>query len=92
MAEDYAVIDAWAQPALGRARQDLPPQETVALMDEAEVGRLMLCAWCRPGRWPTNFPQLRLDKCMEQVRKMKLEPAIERKFLSENARKVFELP
>ena len=64
------IIDAWAQPVLGRTRQDLPevvrlleksgtaqfldrqlsPAEIVAAMDAAGVERLMLSAWCRPGR------------------------------------------
>jgi uncharacterized protein len=68
------VIDAWAQPALGRLRQDLPeavrlfeksgtahlldrklsPADIVALMDAAGVAKLMLSAWCRPGRWLTT--------------------------------------
>lgn len=40
----------------------------------------------------TNFPQLQLDKCMQQVRGLELLPEIERKFLFENARAVFNLP
>jgi uncharacterized protein len=68
------VIDAWAQPVLGRTRQDLPevvrlleksgtahfldhkvsPAELVSMMDAADVQRLMLSAWCRPGRWLTT--------------------------------------
>ncbi len=71
---DYQIIDAWAQPGLGNARQNLPevvrlfeksgtahlldqklsPAEIVALMDAAGVTKLMLCAWCRPGRWLTT--------------------------------------
>ncbi|MBZ5609963.1 MAG: amidohydrolase family protein [Acidobacteriia bacterium] len=67
----HEIIDAWAQPALGRMRQDLPeavrlfeksgtaqlldrklsPAEIVGLMDAAGVQKLMLSAWCRPGRW-----------------------------------------
>jgi uncharacterized protein len=31
--------------------QDLSPEAMVALMDEAGVARVMLCAWCRPGAW-----------------------------------------
>lgn len=27
------------------------PDETVAAMDEAGIGAMMLCAWCRPGQW-----------------------------------------
>jgi predicted TIM-barrel fold metal-dependent hydrolase len=65
------VIDAWAQPVVGRSRQLMPevvrlfeksgtahlldtklsPADIVAMMDAAGVGRLMLCAWCRPGQW-----------------------------------------
>jgi uncharacterized protein len=65
------VIDAWAQPLFGRARQDLPeavrlleksgtaqfldsklsPADIVAAMDAAGIQRLMLSAWCRPGKW-----------------------------------------
>lgn len=37
----------------------------------------------------SNFPQLRLDKCMEQVRAMGLPPEIQRKFLCDTARHVF---
>ncbi|MEK1908711.1 MAG: amidohydrolase family protein [Pseudomonas chlororaphis] len=64
-------IDAWAQPANGRARQLLPEvarlfeksgsahlldqplsiEQTVELMDQAGVEKLMLAAWCRPERW-----------------------------------------
>ncbi len=29
----------------------LTPDDVVQLMDLADVDRLMLCAWCRPGRW-----------------------------------------
>jgi len=29
----------------------LAPAEIVALMDAAGIQRLMLSAWCRPGRW-----------------------------------------
>jgi len=39
----------------------------------------------------SNFPQLRLDKYMEQVRAMGLPPEIQRKFLRETARHVFSL-
>jgi hypothetical protein len=68
------VIDAWAQPVLGRTRQDLPevvrlleksgtaqfldhklsPAEIVSIMDAADVQKLMLSAWCRPGKWLTT--------------------------------------
>lgn len=27
------------------------PDETVAAMDRAGIGAMMLCAWCRPGKW-----------------------------------------
>jgi hypothetical protein len=39
----------------------------------------------------TNFPQLPLDKCMEQVRDLGLPPNIENKLLFVNARRVFRL-
>jgi predicted TIM-barrel fold metal-dependent hydrolase len=39
----------------------------------------------------TNFPQLPLDKCVEQVRALGLPAEVERKFLSGNARAVFQL-
>jgi len=39
----------------------------------------------------TNFPQLPLDKCMEQVRGLSLPPDIESKFLFANSRTVFRL-
>lgn len=29
----------------------LTPEQTVALMDQAGIDKLMLAAWCRPGRW-----------------------------------------
>lgn len=68
------IIDAWAQPSFGRARQELPevvrlfeksgtaelldckltPADIVAIMDLAGVSKLMLSAWCRPGRWLTT--------------------------------------
>ncbi|RBJ79946.1 amidohydrolase [Pseudomonas sp. MWU12-2534b] len=64
-------IDAWAQPANGRARALLPEvarlfeksgsahlldqalsvEQTVELMDQAGVEKLMLSAWCRPEGW-----------------------------------------
>ena len=31
--------------------QRLTPEQTVAEMDKAGVGKLMLAAWCRPERW-----------------------------------------
>lgn len=39
----------------------------------------------------TNFPQLPFDKCVEQARALGLPEDVERKFLGENARRVFEL-
>lgn len=39
----------------------------------------------------SNFPQLPLDRCLEQVRALGLKDEIARKFLSENARRVFKL-
>lgn len=172
-------IDAWAQPANGRARQLLPEvarlfeksgsarwldqplsiEQTVALMDQAGVETLMLSAWCRPEGWVfsndeiaaytrafpelvivaghighpwtdemiglawkhdhvhidtsayyppqllhfmrtygqdkvlfgSNFPQLSLKKCLEQVMSLELPPAIADKFLQGNARRVFGL-
>jgi len=39
----------------------------------------------------TNFPQLQLDKCVEQARALGLAPEIERKFFSATARAVFKL-
>ncbi|RXU61983.1 amidohydrolase [Pseudomonas protegens] len=67
----FAAIDAWAQPANGRARALLPEvarlfeksgsahwldqalsiEQTVELMDQAGVEKLMLSAWCRPEGW-----------------------------------------
>jgi hypothetical protein len=29
----------------------LGPDELVALMDKEGIDRIMLCAWCRPGKW-----------------------------------------
>jgi predicted TIM-barrel fold metal-dependent hydrolase len=39
----------------------------------------------------TNFPQLPLDKCVEQVRALGLPEEVQRQFLSANARAVFNL-
>jgi len=39
----------------------------------------------------TNFPQLPLDKCMQQARGLGLPGEIENKFLYVNARSVFNL-
>ena len=39
----------------------------------------------------SNFPQLSLKKCLEQVRALELPPAIADKFLQGNARRVFGL-
>jgi hypothetical protein len=39
----------------------------------------------------TNFPQLPFDKCVEQARALGLPEEVERKFLHENARRVFKL-
>ncbi|MDP4568701.1 amidohydrolase family protein [Pseudomonas sp. LPH60] len=67
----FSAIDAWAQPANGRARALLPEvarlfeksgsahlldlalsiEQTVELMDQAGVEKLMLSAWCRPEGW-----------------------------------------
>lgn len=71
MTVKLGAIDAWAQPANGRARALLPEvtrlfeksgsahlldqpvsiEQTVALMDQAGVEKLMLSAWCRPEGW-----------------------------------------
>lgn len=32
----------------------ITPEQIVEMMDAAGVERLMLCAWCRPGRWITT--------------------------------------
>jgi predicted TIM-barrel fold metal-dependent hydrolase len=39
----------------------------------------------------TNFPMLQLDKCAEQARALDLKPEALAKFLSGNARRVFQL-
>ncbi len=39
----------------------------------------------------TNFPQLSLEKCVQQVREIGLSPEIQAKFFAENARRVFKL-
>ncbi|WP_258379302.1 amidohydrolase family protein [Pseudomonas protegens] len=39
----------------------------------------------------SNFPQLSLKKCLEQVRALELPPAIADKFVQGNARRVFGL-
>ncbi len=39
----------------------------------------------------TNFPQLSLEKCVAQVRELKLPEDIQAKFFGENARRVFKL-
>jgi uncharacterized protein len=39
----------------------------------------------------SNFPQLPLDRCMKQVTAMQLPPDVQRKFLFENAERVFNL-
>ncbi|AXK53616.1 amidohydrolase family protein [Pseudomonas protegens] len=71
MSSAFSAIDAWAQPANGRARALLPEvarlfeksgsahlldqalsiEQTVELMDQAGVEKLMLSAWCRPEGW-----------------------------------------
>jgi predicted TIM-barrel fold metal-dependent hydrolase len=39
----------------------------------------------------TNFPQLLIDKCADDARKLGLSDEIEVLFLRENARRVFDL-
>ena len=39
----------------------------------------------------SNFPQLPLDRCMQQIAEMDLPPEVARKFLRENAARVFGL-
>jgi predicted TIM-barrel fold metal-dependent hydrolase len=39
----------------------------------------------------SNFPQLPLDRCLQQVAALGLPPEVEHKFLSQNARRVFNL-
>lgn len=39
----------------------------------------------------TNFPQLSLEKCVQQVQEIGLSPEIQAKFFAENARRVFKL-
>jgi predicted TIM-barrel fold metal-dependent hydrolase len=39
----------------------------------------------------SNFPQLSLSRCMEQVAELDLSAEVREKFLHANARKVFKL-
>lgn len=39
----------------------------------------------------TNFPQLSLEKCVAQVRELRLSEEVQAKFFGENARRVFKL-
>ncbi|HMZ79760.1 MAG TPA: amidohydrolase family protein, partial [Acidobacteriota bacterium] len=39
----------------------------------------------------TNFPQLSLEKCVQQVQELGLSTEIQAKFFAENARRVFQL-
>ena len=39
--------------------QGLEPAQIVELMDAAGVDKLMICAWCRPGRWARCGPAIR---------------------------------
>jgi hypothetical protein len=39
----------------------------------------------------TNFPQLPLEKCVQQVQELGLPEAVQAKFLFQNARRVFRL-
>ena len=38
--------------------QELTPRQVVALMDEAGIDRVLLCAWCRPGQWIISNDQV----------------------------------
>jgi hypothetical protein len=38
--------------------KEITPAETVALMDEAGVSKVMLCAWHRPGAWIISNDQI----------------------------------
>lgn len=39
----------------------------------------------------SNFPLLLLEKCVQQVKELGLEPEIEKSFLETNAQRVFRL-
>ena len=39
----------------------------------------------------TNFPQLSLEKCVAQVRELRLSEEVQAKFFGENTRRVFKL-
>ena len=60
--------------------QRLTPEQTVAEMDKAGVDKLMLAAWCRPGRWVCSNDEA-----------LGLSAQVQAKFLHENARRVFNL-
>lgn len=38
--------------------KQLTPEQLVGLMDEAGVAKMLLCAWCRPGRWLVTNDQI----------------------------------
>ena len=40
--------------SLGLLEKGVSVDEMVALMDEAGVDKLLLCGWCRPGKWLTT--------------------------------------
>ncbi|EQA38434.1 amidohydrolase family protein [Leptospira inadai serovar Lyme str. 10] len=42
----------------GYARKSLSPEETVDLLDEAGVEKVLLRAWCRPGQWVCTNDQI----------------------------------
>ncbi|QZI71857.1 amidohydrolase [Pseudomonas protegens] len=55
------------------------------------VAALHAHLWQDKVLFGSNFPQLSLKKCLEQVRTLELPPAIADKFLQGNARRVFGL-
>jgi predicted TIM-barrel fold metal-dependent hydrolase len=97
----YPIIDAWAQPARREAAEKMP--EIVRLFKQSGSAHLLemeltaaqvVEAMDRAGiqvMFGTNFPQLSLEKCVEQVNELGLPEEVKAKFLFQNAQRVFKL-
>jgi len=99
-ARAHPIIDAWAQPALADSLKKLP--EIARLFKQSgsshllETGLPQLIHYLKTyGKekvlFGTNFPQLSLEKCVQQVEDLGLSDEVAARFLFQNARRVFNL-
>ena|SRR5215510_7416364 len=89
----HPIIDVWAQPAFADSLKKLP--EVARLFKQSGSSPQLIHYLKTYGKdkvlFGTNFPQLSLEKCVQQVGEIGLSDEVAAKFLFQNARRVFNL-